>query len=611
MQVQSEKCWLPFLKTPCPRTFSPMEEAEQELQLMGIPARLMLNEEMQDSYRIEKDGDAYLICGGQKGLLYGAYRILEYTHLGRCPLCDVQKPAYALRMLNHWDNMTGKIERGYAGDSLFFKDDRFCWQEERIRFYGRMLASMSINAISLNNVNVHYPADRLCTEELLPEVKKIADVLRAYGVSLILSVDYALPVTLGLPTADPLDEGVQAFWQKQVDLIYSYVPDLTGFLVKADSEFRPGPFMYKRNHAEGANMLARALRPHGGKLIWRCFVYNCRQDWRDHSIDRPRAAYDNYAHLDGQFDDNVILQVKNGPYDFQVQEPASPLLYTMPGTRKAIEFQLAQEYTGQQIDLYYMGPVWHEVMEQLNEMPPHIAAVTNLGDDENWTGHLLAQANLYAYGKMAWLGQAFCGKEALADWISLTFGPDFAEKERLESMMLSSRSTYEKYTANLGLGWMVTPHSHYGPDAEGYEYDFWGTYHRANCRAVGIDRTDKGTGYIQQYPEKLANMYNDPATCPERLLLFFHRMNYDYVMQDGRTMLQRLYDDHFEGLEEAEALLKNWEEMKEALPEKEYLHTLDRFRRQVENARNWCDRMNTYFYRFTLIPDAKGRTIYD
>lgn len=606
----AEKCWLPFLSDVCPVTHTPMETARAELDGMQVKAALQLDESMGDGYRIAKNGEEYMITGGERGLLYGAYKLLRQLQLKRDTVCD-ETPAYQLRMLNHWDNMNGSVERGYAGKSLFFKESKFCYDEKRIRFYGRMLASVGINAVSLNNVNVHYPADRLCTEEMLPELKKIADILRAYGIRLIISVDYALPVTMGLDTADPLDERVQAFWEKQVALIYSYVPDLCGFLVKADSEFRPGPYMYKRNHAQGAHLLAKALKPYGGVLIWRCFVYNCRQDWRDHSIDRPKAAYENYAYLDGQFDDNVILQVKNGPYDFQVREPVSPLLYAMPQTTKAIEYQLAQEYTGQQIDLYYMAPVWHEVMDALPNQPPHIVAVTNLGDDANWTGHDLAQANLYAYGEMAWQGKKFDGVETLKDWIGLSFGPDFEEADRLEKMMLSSRSIYEKYTANLGLGWMVTPHSHYGPDAEGYEYDLWGTYHRANREAVGIDRSDKGTGYAQQYPEALANLYNDPATCPEKMLLFFHRMRYDYVMQDGRTLLQRLYDDHFEGLAEAEELLENWKAMEGKLPEKAFRHSLDRFEKQVKNARNWCDRMNTYFYRFTLIPDEKGRKIYD
>lgn len=607
----AKKCWLPFLSDECAPTFSPVETAGEELAKMGISAALQVNAEMGDGYAIEKDGEEYVIRGGERGILYGAYQLLEKTYLGQDACCGETQPVHPLRMLNHWDNMNGDIERGYAGKSFFFKDSAFCWDEKRIRFYGRMLASAGINAVTLNNVNVHYPADRLCTEELLPELKKIADVLRAYGVRLIISVDYALPVTLGLETADPLDERVQAFWNKQVDLIYSYIPDLCGFLVKADSEFRPGPYMYKRNHAEGANLLARALKPHDGVLIWRCFVYNCRQNWRDHSIDRPMAAYENYAYLDGRFEDNVILQIKNGPYDFQVREPVSPLLFAMPKTCKAIEYQLAQEYTGQQIDLYYMAEVWDEVLSVMKEMPAHIAAVTNLGNDENWTGHTLAQANLYAYGRLAWMGRGFDGKQVLKDWIALTFGPDFTEKDRLEKMMLSSRGIYEKYTANLGLGWMVTPHSHYGPDAEGYEYDLWGTYHRANREAVGIDRSDKGTGYAMQYPDDLAKLYNDPATCPEKMLLFFHRMRYDHVMQDGRTLLQRLYDDHFEGLEGAEWLLENWQAMKDALPEAEYQYGLDRFERQLKNAQNWCDRMNTYFYRFTLVPDQNGRTIYD
>lgn len=607
----AQKCWLPFLSDTCPQTLTPVETARAELAAMGVDAVVRVVDGKKDAYCIEKDQNRHVIIGGETGVLYGAYQLLMKTYMGQDPCCGESQPAYQLRMLNHWDNMNGQIERGYAGGSFLYKDGRFDYDEERIRYYGRLLASVGINAISINNVNVHYPADRLCTEELLPEVKKVADILRGYGVRLILSVDYALPVTMGLDTADPLDERVQAFWAKQVETIYRYVPDLCGFLVKADSEFRPGPYMYKRNHAQGAHLLAKALKPYGGLLIWRCFVYNCRQDWRDHSIDRPKAAYENYAYLDGQFDDNVILQIKNGPYDFQVREPVSPLLYAMPKTCKAIEYQLAQEYTGQQIDLYYMASVWQDVLDALPDQPPHIAAVTNLGNDENWTGHDLAQANFYAYGRMAWLGKQFDGVEVLREWIGLTFGPDFAQAERLEGMMLSSRSTYEKYTANLGLGWMVTPHSHYGPDAEGYEYDLWGTYHRANREAVGIDRTDKGTGYISQYPPHLAKLYNDPATCPEKMLLFFHRMRYDHVMADGRTLLQRLYDDHFEGLAEAEALLENWKEMQPVLPEKAYRHSLERFEKQVKNARNWCDRMNTYFYRFTLIPDEKGRKIYD
>ena len=612
----SGKCYLPFFPCAPRRAESPFALAQAELSeglraLNGPQCALVPEENAGDAFEIRKAGDGYAVHGGETGLLYGVYRFLTALAAGEEPALSRTEPAFALRMLNHWDNMDGTVERGYAGRSLFFKDGQFRWDEQRMLEYGRLLAAVGINAVCINNVNVKAPADGLITEALLPEVKKLADLLRPFGVRLILAVDYALPVTMGLPTADPLDESVQAFWKKQTALVYSYVPDLCGFLVKADSEFRPGPYTYGRDHAEGANLLARALKPYGGRLIWRCFVYNCRQDWRDHATDRPKAAYDNYAYLDGQFDDNVILQIKNGPYDFQVREPVSPLLLAVPKTKKALELQLAQEYTGQQIDLYYMPPMWEEVLKDLPELPETIAAVTNLGDDENWTGHQLAQANLYAYGRLAWEGRNFDGKREAERWIDLTFGTDFQGKETLLSMLLASRRIYEKYTSPLGLCWMVAPSDHYGPDPEGFEFDKWGTYHRANHEAVGIDRTEKGTGYTAQYPEPLRSLYESPETCPELMLLFFHRLRYDYVMRDGRTLLQRIYDDHFEGAEEAEAMLESWKAMQGFLPEKEYAHALCRFEMQVKNAREWRDIINTYFYRFTGIPDQKGRKIYD
>lgn len=616
MLCNEKLCWLPFLQdvpkdAADPVAMARAEIARNEKLLGGKKAQVALMPGGGDGYEILDREGSYLIRGGEKGVLYGTYRLLADCYRGVSPLSTWTMPAFSLRMLNHWDNMTGQVERGYAGQSLFFADDAFAYDPDRIRRYGRLLASIGINAVCLNNVNVHAPADGLVTEKWLPQVTALADLLRPFGVRLILAVDYALPVTEGLPTADPLDEAVQDFWKKQCDVIYAAIPDFLGFLVKADSEFRPGPFMYHRSHAEGANMLARALAPHGGKVIWRCFVYNCKQDWRDHSVDRPMAAYKHYAPLDGQFDENVILQIKNGPYDFQVREPASPLFYAMPNTCKALEVQLAQEYTGQQIDLYYMPPMWQEWLSEVPELPDHICAVTNLGNDENWTGHFLAQANWYAYGKFAWQGRAFDGEQAAREWISLTFGPGFGEEERLLSMLLRSRRVYEKYTSPLGLCWMVNISHHYGPSPEGYEFALWGTYHRANFEAIGIDRTAGGTGYARQYPRELAEKYEDLAACPEELLLFFHRVRYDHVMRDGRTLLQRIYDDHFEGAAEAEELLRDWQAMETLLPPEPYRHTLDRFARQVKNAREWRDVINTYFYRFTGKPDQKGRLIYE
>ena len=564
-----------------------------------------------DGYAIKQAADSYIISGGDTGLLYGVYAFLMKLHAKEAPETALTTPAFALRMLNHWDNMTGHIERGYSGGTFFYKDNRFCYDENRIKQYARMLCSIGINCISINNVNVHAPADEMILPTLLPEVKKLAAIFRPFGVRLLLAIDYSLPTRHGLTTADPLDKEVQAWWDKTIDNVYKEVPDLAGFLVKADSENRPGPYMYGRNHAEGAGLLSKPLKKHGGVLVWRCFVYNCKQDWRDTATDRPKAAYDNYAHLDGQFDDNVILQVKNGPFDFQVREPITPLFYAMPKTVKALEVQTAQEYTGHQIDLFYMPPQWKEYLQELGEFKPkHICSVTNTGDDKNWTGHDLAQANLYAFGRMAWTGEA-TPEETAKTWITLTFGLKGKAFETLQNMLLISRDAYEKYTAPLGVCWMVRTQGHYGVQPEGYEYTPWGTYLRTTHTHLGLDRTKTGTGYALQYPDAIRDAYVNLDTCDERLLLFFHRLPFTYRMKDGRTIIQRIYDDHFEGAEMAQGLLESWKTLKGEVPEESYENVLERFERQLINAREWRDVVNTYYHRYCLIEDEKGRKIYD
>ncbi len=601
-------CWL------SPADDLPLTQTPYETALAEVRGRddivLCAPDASGDAFSIAREGGKYVVRGGQTGALYGAYRCLMALAAGENPETALTAPAHSLRMIDHWDNMSGDVERGYSGRSLFFRDNDFHYDEHRLRDYARLLASIGVNAVAVNNVNVHFPADRLVTKEWLPKVSKVADIFRPYGIRLILSVDFSLPVTLGLDTADPLDERVRAFWDEQTALVYSHIPDLCGYLVKADSEYRPGPNRYGRDHAQGANLLSRALKPFGGKLIWRCFVYNCRQDWRDHTVDRPKAAYEHYAPLDGRFDDNVILQIKNGPYDFQVREPVSPLLYAMPRTVKAMELQLAQEYTGQQIDLYYMPPMWEEIAACLPNPPAHICAVGNLGDGDFWTGHILAQANLFAYGAFAWRGR-ISAEQTARRWIKLTFGRHFPGIDTLCDMLLRSREIYEKYTVPLALGWLVNPGYHYGPSPEGYEYAMWGTYHRADRDAIGIDRTSAGTGYALQYPEPYRAMYNSIDTCPEELLLFFNRVRYDHLLRDGRTLMQRVYDDHFEGAEQAEHLREQWRSLKPYLSEDVFAPTLERFDRQVTNAYEWRDVVNTFFRRLSGIPDARGRKVYD
>ena len=603
--------WLRQLSCFVPdRLFSPSEVARFELDhaLPGVSVSLVPDPDLGEGYCLTRTSCGWSVRGGKTGLLYGAYALILKTLSGQSvPDSFSSAPFYPLRMVNCWDNMDGSVERGYSGRSLFFEGGHFSYDPERMRELGRLLASCGLNVLCINNVNVHEPAQCLL-EDLLPEAAALADIFRPFGVRLMLSVDFSRPLKHGIPTADPLDPAVRSWWRETASRVYHAIPDLAGFLVKADSEGRPGPFSYGRNHADGANMLAEAVKPFGGYIVWRCFVYNCRQDWRDTKTDRPKAAWEHYAYLDGQFSDNVILQVKHGPFDFQVREPLSPLLLGMRQTNLAMELQLAQEYTGHQIDLYTMIPMWQELFEELPASRiMSIAAVSNLGRDENFTGHPLAAVNLYTYGLLAWNPSADASR-SVSEWVRLTFGFNPDDENKLTGLLLSSRRIYEKYTAPLGLCWMVNPHDHYGPNPSGYEYDLWGTYHKANRDAVGIDRTSSGTGYLSQYPDEIRRKYEDPETCPDLYLLFFHRLPYSFVMKDGRTLIQRIYDDHFEGYDETVAMSDVLSTL--PFPEPDRSEIKRRMDLQLRDAREWCDIVNTFFHRLSGVDDVHGRTIY-
>lgn len=573
-----------------------------------------------------------LTGGGDVGVLYGAFHLLRLLACGQdaARIHVEESPRTQLRMINHWDNADGSIERGYAGRSIFYCDGQIVEDLTRIKAYARLLGSVGINSVSINNVNVHEIETGFITAEKLPAIARIADVFRAYGVRLYLSINFAAPMSIGgLSTADPLDEAVRSWWSDTAKVIYDFIPDFGGFVVKADSEHRPGPFSYGRNHADGANMLAEALEPYGGLVIWRCFVYNCMQDWRDRSTDRARAAYDHFKPLDGSFRENVILQVKNGPMDFQVREPVSPLFGGMSQTNQIMEFQITQEYTGQQRHLCYLVPQWKEVLDfdtyasgagstvqrivdgsLFGTKYNGYAAVSNIGDDENWTGHTLAQANLYGYGRLIW--NPSLSAEAIAEeWIRCTFGSDEQVREVVLDMLMNSWRIYESYTSPLGVGWMITPNHHYGPDVDGYEYSRWGTYHFADRDGIGVDRTiETGTGYAGQYFEPNVKLYNQLDSCPDELLLFFHHVPYTYVLKSGRTVIQHIYDTHFEGAEEAERLRERWAELEGKIDPARFEQVLGRQSEQAEHAKHWRDVINTYFYRKSGIPDREGRTIY-
>lgn len=581
------------------------------------------------SIKGEKSG-VTLSASDENGVIYGVFAILRKlgARIRLEDICEKAAPSNPLRMMNHWDNMDGSIERGYSGESFFFENDDM-YVDERTVDYARFMASVGINGIVINNVNVKGAATYLITDRFFDKVKELQDIFADYGIKLYLSINFAAPIELGgLEVCDPLDEGVIEWWQAKSKEVFEKLPGFGGYLVKADSEGRPGPFTYGRTQADGANMLADAVAPYGGIIIWRCFVYNCTQDWRDYKTDRARAGYDYFKDFDGEYHDNVILQIKNGPMDFQIREPISPLLGGLTKTNQLLEVQIAQEYTGHQIDLCYLIPMFKEVLDfrtycsEENDTVADIvsgrtmgnkfagmAAVINTGNDFNWTGNDLAAANLYGFGRLAY-NTELSSEEIAREWVALTFDMDKASEDKLTDMLLKSREIYEKYTSPLGIGWMVTPHVHYGPSVDGYEYSRWGTYHRADHKGIGVDRSDKGTGYAQQYYEPNASAYNDPEKCPEELLLFFHHIPYTWKLKSGQTLIQYIYDSHFEGEAEAEQLAADWNSLKDVVDSEVFARVAERFELQVANAKEWRDQVNSYFFRKSDIADEKGRKIY-
>ncbi|TDW17016.1 alpha-glucuronidase [Kribbella kalugense] len=536
---------------------------------------------------VRRGNDLVVAAEGGHGLLYGYFYVLRYFEWMSGDFTVVEQPAVPIRMLDHTDQLSGSVERGYSGGSIFLRDGGVVPDLTRVRAYARLLASIGINAVSFANAE-------------LPDVARLASVFREYGIAVSLVVEF---------TDDPSDERVARWWSTMVGRVYDAVPDFGGLVVRTG---RPP-------HAESANLLARALAPYGGTLFWRGSGGEQGHDWRHRLTDRARAAYDQFIPLDGRFEENVVLQVKHGPLDFQVREAMSPLLGELQETAFALELQVTQEYSGQQKDLCYLGPWWREILQfdtsggggaTVADRIGAIVAVSNVGDDPNWTGHKLAQSNLYAFGRLAW-DPAADPVSLLHEWVAATFAMDDRTRSELVTIMSGSWRTYERYTAPLGVGYMVMPTTHYGPSVNGYEYSAWGTYHFADRYGVGVDRTVKtGSGFTGQYPEPLAGMYEDVNTCPDELLLFFHHVAYDHVLQNGSTVLQHIYDTHFQGYAEVEAMVARWRVISERFEPVVRENITDRFEAQLANAREWRDQVNTFFYRLSGVPDAHGRTIH-
>lgn len=544
------------------------------------------------------DDDGYRINGHtitartKMGLLYGRYALLRGEQ-------GESHPFYKLRILNHWDNLDGSIERGYAGKSILWNNDLVI-DHEKIAAYAEANASIGINGTVLNNVNA---SPKMLTRTYINKVKEIAGILRPWGIKVYLSVNFGTPKALGeTKTADPLDPQVKRWWQKKAKEIYTAIPDFGGFLVKANSEGQPGPFDYGRTHADGANMLADALAPYKGIVIWRSFVYGAKH----HGEDRVNQAVSEFAELDGKFRENVILQSKNGPLDFQPREPYAPIFDKMQKTPQMAELQITQEYLGQSWHLVYLAPMWKEFFTFVKpEKLVGIAGVANIGLDKNWCGHHFSQANWYAFGRLAW-NPALSSRQIAEEWLKQTFGNEKGIVKSREfasaitSVMLRSREACVDYMMPLGLHHIFKFDHHMGPQPDGYIARYpieWCPvyYHRANGDSIGVDRTHTGSNATGQYPEPYCSLYDDVNTCPERYLLWFHRVPWTRRMNSGRTLWEEMQWRYNQGVSEVEDFIRIWQEARPEIDKQRWREVNDRLQRQLKDAKEWRDVCLGYF----------------
>lgn len=596
----------------------------------------------EDGFYLSTEGRNVLIVGqNERGALYGAFELLSRLAQGKLsPVSFVSNPHAPIRWVNEWDNMDGSIERGYAGPSIFFRNGFVADNVTRVAEYARLLASIRVNGIIINNVNANAT---LLSARNNDGLGRLADAMRPYGVQLGISLNFASPQTFGgLSTFDPLDPTVDAWWTNVTNQIYTRVPDMAGYLVKANSEGQPGPLTYNRTLADGANMFARAAKPYGGVVMFRAFVYDNHINETNWKADRANAAVDFFKDLDGKFDDNVVVQIKYGPIDFQVREPASPLFSNLHNTSTAIELQVTQEYLGQQCHLVYLAPLWKEILEfdmkvggRASKVKDIIsgerfsrplggsAAVVNVGTNATWLGSHLAMSvsptlpnpgtmliaqNLYAYGRMAW-DPALEPEEVLQDWIRLTFGFDRQVIDTITDMSMKSWPAYESYSGNLGVQTLTDIlYTHFGPNPASQDNNGWGQWTRADKQGIGMDRTVKnGTGNAGQYPPAVAQMYENIETTPDNLLLWFHHVNYTHRLKSGKTVIQHFYDAHYEGAATAQTFVKQWASLKGKIDTERFEHVLFRQTYQAGHALVWRDSINQFYYNLSTIPDAMKR----
>ncbi|WP_373831188.1 alpha-glucuronidase [Bacteroides heparinolyticus] len=557
-----------------------------------------------DGFKIVcSEGKIRVISPTGTGLLYAAYHLLRLQESGQAIASTTENPAYTLRILNHWDNTDRTVERGYAGESLWDWEKLPHTLSESYKDYARANASIGINGTVLNNVNA---SPGILSAEYLNKVKALADVFRPYGIRVYLSVNFASPMVLdSLPTADPLDKRVIRWWKKKAGEIYGLIPDFGGFLVKANSEGQPGPCDFGRTHADGANMLADALKPHKGIVMWRAFVYS------PSDADRAKQAYLEFKPLDGNFRSNVIVQVKNGPVDFQPREPYSPLFGAMRHTPLMVEFQITQEYLGHSNHLVYLAPMWKEFF---GLVPPStlkaVAGVSNIGSDANWCGHPFAQANWYAFGRLAW--NPSLSSEAIADeWLRQTFSKEKEFVEPIGRLMLRSHEAAVDYMMPLGLHHIFAWGHHYGPEpwcnVPGARPDWMPSYyHRAGANGIGFDRSRTGSHATAQYPDSLCRLYDDPSTCPEQYLLWFHHLPWNHRMKSGRTLWDELCHRYDSGVQQVREFQKTWDRVESLIDAERFRDVQSRLKTQLRDAVWWKDACLLYFQEFSKLPIPYG-----
>jgi len=601
----------PALVVGTPRTSAAIAAltTQKEMESLGTDGYLIRSSDTDSRSSI------IIAANTSRGLLYGAFHLLRVvqTQQPLIGLSVVEKPRFQRRLLNHWDNPDGTVERGYAGRSIWDWDSLPDRPSDRIRDYGRANASIGINGTVLNNVNSRA---EVLTEAYLEKAAAIADILRPWGMRVYLSIKCSAPMELDGPaTADPLDPTVRQWWKNKTADIYRRIPDFGGFLVKAYSEGQPGPQQYGRTHADGANMLAEAVRPFGGVVMWRAFVYDLSID-----PDRTKCAYLEFVPLDGKFAPNAMVQVKNGPVDFQPREPFNPLFGAMPGTPLMLELQITQEYTGQARHLVYLAPQWKEVLDSNTyaygaktpvatiidgtaegHAVSGIAGVSGIGQDRNWTGHHFSQANWYAFGRLAW-NPDLSGDNIADEWIRMTWSNDETVVKTIRRMMSGSWQACVNYMTPMGLHHLMAEGHHYGPQPDyvhPQRHDWSSTYyHRADRFGIGFDRSTSGTGAVAQYHKPLQNRWNSVETCPIEDLLWFHHAAWDYRLSSGRTVWEELQSRYQQGVDYAQSMRMDWRTLENKIDAERYRHVRDRLDVQYENACRWRDVCLGYFGQF-------------